>query len=124
MELKDIAEGSLGNLALVRGVRGEEFGTGGDVRDHRRGVMVVRAGAGEHLERGVLCGKAFKELTHLLFAQCVREVVLPFIDEIRRDVGVKVVERIDSYLAKHLADIFLCVGEIAESWHYLSVKAL
>lgn len=54
--------------------------------------MVIGTGSHENLEAGILRGEPFKKSTHFLFRKCVREVILPLVDEIRRHIGIETVQ--------------------------------
>ena len=117
LPLEDVAERALRDLALVRRIGRQELAARGDIRDHGRDVMVVRALSDEHLEVGILGREALEKVTNLLFAHCGRQVVLPLVDEIRGDIGIQVVERADADSFEHDADIFLRLRKIAECSH-------
>ena len=54
--------------------------------------MVIGTCTHENLEAGILRGESFKKSTHFLFRKCVREVILPFVDEISRHIGIEAVQ--------------------------------
>jgi hypothetical protein len=73
-------------------------------------VICAKAAQTHHLV--VLRSKVIKILTHLKLGQGVREVVLPAVDDILRDIGVEVVKRLHSDTLKHLSHVIFRMREI------------
>ncbi len=117
LPLKDIAKRTLRNLALVRSISCQEFGTGGDIRDHRGNVMIISSLPHEHLEAGVLLSEFIKEITNFLLAESIWKFVFLIIDEICRHIGVQVVQAPDAYPLQHFTDVISGMGEICGSGH-------
>ena len=74
--------------------------------------MVIRALPHEHLQRGILGRESLEEITDLLLAHSVRQVVVSLVDEIRRYIRIEVVKTVDPYPLKHLANIILSMWEV------------
>ena len=117
LPLEDVTQSSLRNLALVRRICSQELGTGGDVWNHGRHVMVVRALSDEHFQLRILPAESVKEITNFLLAESIRKFVFLFVDEIRGHVGVEIVQAADTNPLQHYADIIFSMGKICESSH-------
>ena len=86
--------------------------------------MVVGTLSGEHFERSVLLAQHLEEITHFLLAEGIRKIVLFIIDEIRGDVGIKVVQGTDANSFEHHADIIFRMREICKIAHiYFATSA-
>ena len=79
--------------------------------------MVVCALSDEDLEPAVLRGKPREMVAHLLLAHRGGQVVFTFVDIVRRNIRIEVVQRTDPYSFEHAGYILLRMGEIAECSH-------
>ena len=118
--LEDVPERALRDLALIRRVGRQDLGTGGDVRNHRRGVVVIRAGAGEHLHLGIHPGEAVQPRADLRLGHRVRKGVGALLDEFLRNVRIEVFHLLDADPVQHRLDIGVRMREIRESGHAYS----
>ena len=79
--------------------------------------MVVRTGAGKHLETGILGSERLKPRPDLLLAHSGRKVIFSFMYEFLRDIGIKLIDRAHAYPFQHHLNILLGMGEIGECTH-------
>ncbi len=82
--------------------------------------MVVGTLANEHLQFLVLLVKRLEEVPNLLLGHCLRQVIFTLEDDILRDIGIEVVQRLHPYAIQHRADIIFRVREIRERGHTTS----
>ena len=120
LELEDVPERALRNLALIRRVGRQELGTGGDIRNHRRGVVVIRAGAGEHLHLGIHPGETVQPRTDFRLGHRIRKGIGALLDEFLRNVRIEVFHLLDADPVQHGLDIGVRMREIRESGHAYS----
>ena len=118
--LEDVPERALRNLALIRRVGRQELGTGGDVRNHRRGVVVIRAGAGEHLHLGIHPGETVQPRADFRLGHRIRKGIGALLDEFLRNVRIEVFHLLDADPVQHRLDIGVRMREIRESGHAYS----
>ena len=102
------------NFRLVRRVGREELGTGKDVGNDGRTVVIVRTAAGKNFHRNVQRRNVLEIPPHLDFRHGRREVIFPLINEFRRDIGVQVLNSPHSDPVQHLGNIPLSMREIGK----------
>ena len=76
--------------------------------------MVVGTLTDEHLQFLVLLVQRLEEVPDLLLGHCLRQVIFTLEDDILRDIGIEVVQRLHPYAAEHRADIIFSVRKIRE----------
>ena len=110
--LKDIVQGALRDLSLIRGVRGEKLGALQQAGHHRWHIVVVDPIAGKTGELPVLRRQLLEGVAHLQLAHLRRQLVVALEADAVRNLGIEAVEAVHPRLRHHRLQVILCMWKI------------
>ena len=109
---KDVVEGALGNLCLVRRIASEELRAFDEVLHDGRCIVIVAPCSSKHREWCIQLGKGTEVFAEFNLALSLRQVVLVLEVDSFRNIGIEFFKGAHARFLQHLLQVIFRMGEI------------